>query len=101
MKDVFIIALQTIQIFGYVLEGLIFVRVVLSWIPALHRSRLAQLVFALTEPILGPIRRLLAKSPLGGAGVPLDFSPFLALIAIQLAQAGLSQLVIMLWTAIQ
>jgi len=100
MNEVFGIVLQAVQIFCYVLEILIFARVILSWIPSLHGTRLAQMIFALTEPILSPIKRLLAKSPLGGSGMPLDFSPLLALLAIQFGQMVLTQLLIMLWTAL-
>jgi len=100
MLDVFEIAIKTVQVFGYILYGLIFARVILSWIPPLQRTQLAALIHALTEPILGPIRKLLAKSPLGGAGMPLDFSPLLAFLAIQLGQMVLIQLIVMLWSAL-
>ncbi len=39
----------------------------------------------MTEPILGPCRRMLDKSPLGG-GMMLDFSPVIALILMMLAE---------------
>ncbi|MBR5590764.1 MAG: YggT family protein, partial [Anaerotignum sp.] len=38
-----------------------------------------------TEPILGPVRDMLDKSPLGG-GYGLDFSPVFALILMRLVQ---------------
>ena len=56
----------------------IFVRVILSWIPnARLPLGLGDFVFGVSEPILSPIRRAM---PFGG----IDFSPFIALIAIQL-----------------
>jgi len=56
----------------------IFVRVILSWIPnARLPFGLGDFVFAVSEPILSPIRRALPF--LGG----IDFSPFIALVAIQ------------------
>jgi YggT family protein len=56
----------------------IFVRVILSWIPnARLPFGLGDFVFGVTEPVLSPIRR--AMPFFGG----IDFSPFIALIAIQ------------------
>lgn len=57
----------------------IFVRVILSWIPnARLPFGLGDFVFGVSEPILSPIRR--AMPFLGG----IDFSPFIALLLIQL-----------------
>ena len=57
----------------------IFVRVILSWIPnARLPFGLGEFVFGVSEPILSPIRR--AMPFLGG----IDFSPFIALLAIQI-----------------
>ena len=79
MRDVLLMA---INYFADFLYFLIFVRVILSWIRIGKNSELVRLVYNLTEPMLGPIRNLLAKSPLGGPGMALDFSPFLALMLI-------------------
>jgi len=57
----------------------IFGRVLLTWIPTRPPLGLGAFVFGAPEPILGPIRRLLPSA----AG--MDFSPFVALIGIQLA----------------
>lgn len=57
----------------------IFVRVILSWIPnARLPFGLGEFVFGVSEPILSPIRR--AMPFFGG----IDFSPFIALLAIQI-----------------
>lgn len=56
----------------------IFVRVILSWIPNVRLPfGLGDFVWGVSEPILGPIRRALPF--MGG----IDFSPFIALLAIQ------------------
>jgi len=57
----------------------IFGRVLLTWIPSRLPLGLNTFVFGVTEPILAPIRRLLP------AAAGMDFSPFVALIGIQLA----------------
>ena len=55
----------------------IFARVILSWVPTRLPFGLNDFVFAVTEPILGPIRRLLP------AAAGMDLSPLIALIVIQ------------------
>ena len=60
----------------------IFVRVILSWIPnARLPFGIGDFAFSVSEPILAPIRR--AMPFFGG----IDFSPFLALIAIQIVSS--------------
>ncbi len=69
--------------FFSILEGLIFIRVFMSWIPPIQRSKFGRVIYMLTEPLLGPIRRLLAKSPLGGPGMILDFSPLIVWVLME------------------
>ncbi len=64
----------------------ILVRVLLSWVPVRLPLGLADLVFGVSETILGPIRRALPF--MGG----LDLSPFVAIIAIQVVQGLLLRL---------
>jgi YggT family protein len=62
----------------------IFVRVILSWIPnARLPFGLGGFVFNVSEPILAPLRR--AMPFFGG----IDFSPFVALLVIQLVSSVL------------
>jgi YggT family protein len=51
-------------------------RVLLSYVEPRGRSSIGQFVVMITEPVLGPVRRLL---PSGGM---LDFSPLLVLLVI-------------------
>lgn len=67
-----------ISVLAQVLSFTILARVLLSWVPSLAQSRLGQLVYEITEPILSPIRRIIP--PLG----MIDLSPMIALIAIEL-----------------
>lgn len=63
-------------------------RMVLSWFPLSPGSALAPVygfLHTITEPVLGPIRRMLPPVALGGMG--LDLSPLIVLIGIQLIQA--------------
>ena len=63
----------------------IFVRVILSWFPISPDSVMASIyrfVYAVTEPVLGPIRRVMPGVGFGGMG--LDFSPIIVLLLLQL-----------------
>lgn len=66
----------TVLIFMFV----IFVKIILSWVSPYSDNPIQPVLFQLSEPILGPCRRVLP--PMGG----LDLSPMLALIALQLTR---------------
>ncbi|HUV94027.1 MAG TPA: YggT family protein [Anaerolineae bacterium] len=61
----------------------IFARILLSWMPVDRGNRLVRIVYEITEPMLGPIRRVVPT--LGG----LDLSPMIAIILIQVAERAL------------
>jgi YggT family protein len=75
-----------INVLATALTVVIFVRVILSWVPMRLPLGIADIVFSISEAILGPIRRALPF--MGG----LDLSPFIALIAIQAVQSILLRL---------
>ena len=77
---------QAIGLFFYVLEILIFVRIILSWFPMGYNNAIGRFLYNMTEPILGPVRNMVDKSPIGG-GIGLDFSPIFALILMRLVQS--------------
>ena len=66
-----------VQVFFGAFTIAIFTRVILSWVQTRLPFGINEFVFAVTEPILGPIRRMLP------AAAGMDFSPLIALIAIQ------------------
>ena len=79
------IAATTINAFFNLLYILIIIRVVLSWFQISRRNVLIDLVYALTEPLLAPVRALLRKSPLGGgSGMMMDLSPLVLILFIML-----------------
>ncbi len=66
----------------------LFARVILSWIPVGRDSPffpIVTIVYQTTEPILGPIRRLLPN--LGG----FDFSPLVVLLLLNFIQRIFNQ----------
>ena len=83
------IVAQLIGVTGTVLTILVFVWVVVSWVaPPYHPLREA--LDRVVEPLLAPIRRLL---PMAG---PVDFSPMVLIILIELAARILSSLILSL-----
>jgi YggT family protein len=75
-----------INVFAGAVTVCILVRVLLSWVPVRLPLGLADLVFSVSETVLGPIRRALPA--MGG----LDISPLVAIIAIQVVQGILLRL---------
>jgi YggT family protein len=61
-------------------------RVLMSWVQIDPYSPLARTLYNLTEPVLAPIRNLLP--PMAG----FDFSPVIAMVAIQILGGLLAQL---------
>jgi len=79
-----------IQVLGFILYGLlslylllIIIRVIFSW-GLTYRNRLMRFLIDITEPLLGPLRRMIP--PLGW----LDISPIVAIIIIWLFQAAVA-----------
>ncbi|MBM4131958.1 YggT family protein [bacterium] len=67
------LALAVLQVYTWIIVA----RVILSWVNPNPRNELLLWVIRLTEPVLGPLRRLI---PIAG----LDLSPLLAWLLIQL-----------------
>jgi YggT family protein len=67
---------------------LIFIRVLLSWIPRMPYYRLlaatVDWIHQVTDPYLNLFRRFLP--PIGGGGMAIDVSPILAIIVLFIAQ---------------
>ena len=63
----------------------IFGRIILSWFPISPGSALASIfefLYTITEPVLGPIRRVMP--PIGFGGMGLDLSPIIVILVLQL-----------------
>lgn len=71
-----------------ILIGLIFVRALISWVPQLIQSHVGRLIVAVTEPVIAPVRHLLAHIPFTRQ-IPVDFSPIVAWIILWIVQQGI------------
>ena len=68
---------------GRILNFAILLRLIISWLPIDPHSQFVRVLHEITEPILGPLRRVIPS--IGG----LDLSPMVGLILIQIAQTML------------
>lgn len=83
---------------GYLLFGFlglytlaIFVRIILSWFGTTYGSRLMRFLIRLTEPLLGPLRRML---PTVGM---FDVSPIVAFLIVFVCQAAVAATLLRGW----
>ncbi|HJU92360.1 MAG TPA: YggT family protein [Pyrinomonadaceae bacterium] len=82
---------QVIAVLGFILNGLlsiysllILMRVIFSWGQVSYGNRVMRFLYDTTEPLLGPLRRMLPT--LGW----IDISPFVAFLIIWLFQAAIA-----------
>lgn len=68
-----------------IIDSLILVRVLLSFFPTLHSSKISYFIYQMTEPILAPCRAILDRLGLGMGMI--DFSPILAFILLSIIQS--------------
>ena len=85
-------------IVGYLLFGLlgiytiaIFARIIFSWLGADYRNRLARFLIQITEPLLGPLRRLV---PMVGM---FDISPIIAFLILWVGQSIVASTMLRDW----
>ena len=69
------------NIFFQLINYLILIRVLLSWIRPNPNNKIIMTLYNLTDPILEPFRKLMQQFNIGGM---IDFSPIIAIFAIQL-----------------
>ena len=70
-----------------IINILIIIRVLLSWINYNANNQYVQLLYRITEPILAPSRNLLSSFNMG-----IDISPLIAIIALSLIRNFLIRL---------
>jgi len=67
-----------------------FARIILSWFPIEPGSGIATVygfLYSITEPVLGPIRRVIP--PLGMGGMGLDLSPMVVFFGISILRSAI------------
>ena len=71
-----------------IINTLVIIDVFASWLPFLYSNRIIAkilyMIHSLTQPIMNPVRKLIAKTPLGNT--PIDFSPIIVLLLLNFIQ---------------
>jgi YggT family protein len=73
---------RAIDILFYIIEMLIFIRIIFSFLNIDPYNSIGRIVYELTEPILGPAREVIYK--LGIDTGMLDLSPIVAVLILRL-----------------
>jgi YggT family protein len=71
-----------------VIQWLVIIAAVVSWVNPDPRNPIVQFLYRMTEPILRPFRRILPPQKTGG----IDFSPLLVILLIIFIKTFLSRL---------
>lgn len=90
-----ILLIQAIQLFTNIFIYAIVIRAIMSWFVR-YDNPVTRFLDAFTEPVVEPIRKLLNNSPLSGPGMVVDFSPVIALFAVQIIERVLIRLILLL-----
>lgn len=78
-------ARTAVTVFFRIVDGLILVRFLFSLVVIPRENRLKQFIVAVTEPILSPVRKMIAHSAYGKT-LMFDASPFVAFILLGLVE---------------
>lgn len=65
------------------LQWILLIRAILSWFPQVNESKVGQIIYMITEPLLIPVRKLLEKIP-ALSTLPIDFSILFTWMLLQL-----------------
>lgn len=96
MSSIQILLVNSLNVFFNLLQWLVIIRILLSWVPMAYNTGIGRALINITEPILGPVRNMVDRSPIGG-GMGLDFSPVFALILMSLVHTVLEAAVLMIF----
>lgn len=75
--------ISTINIVFEILNILLIIRIILSWLPHNRYHPIIKIVYNITEPILEPFRNMI--NPMGG----IDLSPIIVFFLLRLIQGYL------------
>jgi YggT family protein len=73
-----------LEVVLYLFMICLIVRSVFSWIEPYPKNRIHRLTFDITEPVIGPVRRLVP--PMGGLDISFILVFFAVVIVLQLVQ---------------
>lgn len=77
-----IIVLNALSILLVILQGLLLIRILMSWLPINKDTSFYRIVLMLTEPILTPVSWMIKHSIFGSKTYILDFTPLITILII-------------------
>ncbi|MBM7552836.1 YggT family protein [Thalassobacillus pellis] len=86
MDQIFYIVSRALEFYSYAL----IIYILMSWFPGARESAIGSFLAKICEPFLEPFRKIIP--PLG----MIDISPIVAILVLNFANMGLSQLYMML-----
>lgn len=88
---------RAINLVLWVFEWALIIRVLLTWLPVSRNNKFVDLLYTITEPVLGPIRNMLSRSSFMNNSMfsMFDFSPIVAFLLISVVRNIISRLFIM------
>lgn len=89
LSNLIVALAQIINIILTIYMWIIIFRAVISWVNPDPYNKIVIFLYRVTEPVLGPIRRLIPRNNL-----PFDFSPIIVLLVIMFLQYFLVQTII-------
>lgn len=75
----YILAISLIKLLDLI-SFIILIQCLLSWIPSIRMSKIYKVLSIVTDPIEEPIRQVLYRY----VSIPIDFSPVVAILLIEL-----------------
>ena len=85
MNTLITLVIRVLNVFLYALQDLMFIRAILSWIPALQDNIIARFVYGVTEPFIAPVREFMHRFEMFRT-MPIDLSFIATYILLMLIQ---------------
>ncbi len=85
MYQILYIVWATVRVVVYVLQFLLLARAILSWLPLDEDNPFENFLYAVTEPVIAPVRALIEHFG-WFEGLPIDMSFFITFILLSVIQ---------------
>ncbi|MBR4204042.1 MAG: YggT family protein [Clostridia bacterium] len=85
MYQILYIVGATVRVVVYVLQFLLLARAILSWLPLDEDNPFENFLYAVTEPVIAPVRALIEHFG-WFEGLPIDMSFFITFILLSVIQ---------------
>ena len=84
---------NAVSVFFQVLNIVIFIRIILSWISrGVRIPGVSDFIYGITDPIVVPVRKMIQSSPING-GFMFDFTPVIVLFILSILNTALQGLI--------